>query len=325
MENKNLIMNSYFEKNSSIIKLVYEINDDKIIPIFNHAFVKKNIRNCKMIINNKIHLLTNKYEIHDKNMKLLKIKLLNTKKIDLSFMFFNCDSLREFKLITDEENKPEEEKKLNKEEDSKKQSKKTNTDNFYNSSNQINKAINKVEINTNNKTSIFEQVIQKFYYIYKNNKNRISDNEKKIFDFIINCNDNILLPSYSSINSKNNNDKSEESSSFNENSFSLKFWKIKRLNIKNNSEEKSSEKGCIIATDLSYKGCSSLITLPDISNWNTHNLKNMNGAFYKCSSLVSIPDISKWNTDKLENIQCLFSNCKSLKNYLIYLTGILKK
>ena len=254
MENKNLIMNSYFEKNSSIIKLVYEINDDKIIPIFNHAFVKKNIRNCKMIINNKIHLLTNKYEIHDKNMKLLKIKLLvlNTKKIDLSFMFCNCDSLREFKLITDEENKPEEEKKLNKEEDSKKQSKKTNTDNFYNSSNQINKAINKAEINTNNKTSIFEQVIQKFYYIYKKNKNRISDNEKKIFDFIINCNDNILLPSYSSINSKNNNDKSEESSSFNENSFSLKFWKIKRLNIKNNSEEKSSEKGCIIATDLSY-------------------------------------------------------------------------
>ena len=45
------------------------------------------------------------------------ILVLNTKKIDLSFMLYVCDSLREFKLITDEENKPEEE--LNKEEDSK--------------------------------------------------------------------------------------------------------------------------------------------------------------------------------------------------------------
>ena len=113
MENKNLIMNSYFEKNSSIIKLVYEINDDKIIPIFNHAFVKENIRNCKMIINNKIHLLTNKYEIHDKNMKLLKIKLLvlNTKKIDLSFMFCNCDSLKNFNIIAKEVEKTNDEYK----------------------------------------------------------------------------------------------------------------------------------------------------------------------------------------------------------------------
>ena len=40
-----------------------------------------------------------------------------------------------------------------------------------------------------------------------------------------------------------------------------------------------------------YK-CESLISLPDISNWNTMNVTNMVGLFYECSSLISLPDIS---------------------------------
>jgi len=41
-----------------------------------------------------------------------------------------------------------------------------------------------------------------------------------------------------------------------------------------------------------FAGCTSLISLPDISNWKTNNIKNMNGLFYNCSSLKALPDIS---------------------------------
>ena len=39
--------------------------------------------------------------------------------------------------------------------------------------------------------------------------------------------------------------------------------------------------------------CSSLKSLPDISNWNTVNVTNMSDMFFGCSSLKNIP--SKFN------------------------------
>ena len=45
--------------------------------------------------------------------------------------------------------------------------------------------------------------------------------------------------------------------------------------------------------------CSSLSSLPDISNWNINNVTYMSGIFYGCSSLLSLPDISKWNTNNV--------------------------
>ena len=67
-------------------------------------------------------------------------------------------------------------------------------------------------------------------------------------------------------------------------------------------------------TDMSYmfNGCTSLISLPDISNWNTKNVTNMSYMFYHCKSLTSLPDISKWNTNNVTNMSCLFTCCLSL-------------
>ena len=48
-----------------------------------------------------------------------------------------------------------------------------------------------------------------------------------------------------------------------------------------------------------FSGCSSLSTLPDISKWNTKNVKNMEYFCYGCSSLTFLPDLSKWNTDEI--------------------------
>ena len=49
--------------------------------------------------------------------------------------------------------------------------------------------------------------------------------------------------------------------------------------------------------------CSSLIKIPDISKWNTSNLKSMNELFYNCTSLINVPDLSKWKIDKINDIQ----------------------
>ena len=41
-----------------------------------------------------------------------------------------------------------------------------------------------------------------------------------------------------------------------------------------------------------FYNCSSLKSLPDISNWNTTNVNNMSSLFDNCESLESLPDIS---------------------------------
>ena len=39
-----------------------------------------------------------------------------------------------------------------------------------------------------------------------------------------------------------------------------------------------------------FYGCSSLSNLPDISKWNTKNVKYMNDMFNGCSKSLKIPD-----------------------------------
>ena len=40
------------------------------------------------------------------------------------------------------------------------------------------------------------------------------------------------------------------------------------------------------------------------------DITNMSCIFYECSSLLSIPDISKWNTSNVINMSYLFGNVK---------------
>ena len=56
-----------------------------------------------------------------------------------------------------------------------------------------------------------------------------------------------------------------------------------------------------------FSGCSSLISLPNISKWNTYNVKDMFNIYNECSSLISLPDISDWNFSP-----DVFSKCLSL-------------
>ena len=44
-----------------------------------------------------------------------------------------------------------------------------------------------------------------------------------------------------------------------------------------------------------FSNCISLISLPNISKWNTNNLADMKYLFSDCFSISILPDISKWN------------------------------
>ena len=63
-----------------------------------------------------------------------------------------------------------------------------------------------------------------------------------------------------------------------------------------------------------FYDCSSLISLPDISEWNTKNVTHMNCMFAGCSSLISLPDISKWNLQNLITMNSIFARCSSLQS-----------
>ena len=64
--------------------------------------------------------------------------------------------------------------------------------------------------------------------------------------------------------------------------------------------------------------------LPNISKWNTSNVKIMLGMFADCYSLVSLPDISKWDISKVSDIRQLFYDCNHYYIYQIYQNGILQ-
>ena len=66
--------------------------------------------------------------------------------------------------------------------------------------------------------------------------------------------------------------------------------------------------------DISYMfySCSSLKSLPDISEWNTKNIENLNSIFENCSLLTFIPNISKWKLNRRIKINNIFRGCNSL-------------
>ena len=66
--------------------------------------------------------------------------------------------------------------------------------------------------------------------------------------------------------------------------------------------------------DISYifKLYSPLEILPYIK-WNIINANNTFELFFECSSLKSLPDISNWDTSNVINMSYLFYKCSSLK------------
>ena len=336
----NMNISYMLEKSSTIFKLIYDIKkEEDEIKIFDKIFVNNNKIKCKTIINNKIHLLTDKYQISDNEIKQLKIKLviLNNKGMNLNHMFYDCKSLKNFSALSQEEIKPEiafkEENKNNQikiinssysnEFYDKKNHKFDNYKTIYSISNEVNntKRVDKSYINRNKlhillcksyKKDISDYDEQKMQEIFDNShcflfKSSLFDSNK----FQNDCNikeENLINADsfFSTITTIVKKDsKTIKNKDFYEYFYSLKFTSYDIFGVEN-----------IVANDLSYMfyGCSSLIYISGISNWNTDNVISMAHLFEKCSKLKNIIDISQWNINKVNNISYMFSGCSSLES-----------
>ena len=68
-------------------------------------------------------------------------------------------------------------------------------------------------------------------------------------------------------------------------------------------------------TDMSkiFCNCATLISLPEIANWNFSNVTNISYFFYHCTSLRSLPEISKWKINSVTDLSFIFGYCTALK------------
>ena len=98
----------------------------------------------------------------------------------------------------------------------------------------------------------------------------------------------------------------------------MEYEIMEKYNVKNynNNKLKIKLKGIDKVTNMNdmFYGCSSLLSLPDISKLNTNNVIDMNEMFYGCALLLSLPDISKWNTNNVTNMSHMFFDCSSLSS-----------
>ena len=82
----------------------------------------------------------------------------------------------------------------------------------------------------------------------------------------------------------------------------------------NNNKIEIKIKGIENVVNMGYmfEGCSSLLSLPDISKWNINNVNDIKCMFSGCSSLSNLNGIHKWNTTNITNMECLLEGCSSL-------------
>ena len=259
MENNDIYMKSSYEKASTIIKLTYEINEEKkIISIFNTNFVEKNKSKCKMIINNKLYDLIDKYIMSNKNTKELKIKLLifNGEKINLSYMFYKCKSLKEFKILTKEENISEEEFSGENENN------RYNMQNDYNLLYESEKINNIIDLNkplsyssiksNNNSLSEYSSFYENSFYFNSWKINRINKNFSKKDNY---DKDSIIATNMRYM--------------FYECSSLLSITGLSKINTSN-----------VKYMNCMFFKCSSLKKICDISNWNTEQVVRISQILY---------------------------------------------
>ena len=284
--------NNLFNKEEKILNEItirYQINydNDKDIKIFGNDFVENNKEKCFLIINNKKHDLCeyiNKNEIKNDN-NTLEIKLKEIKQINnLSYMFYNCESLISLKDIS-----------------------KWDIINVTNMSHLFSycKSLTTLPdiskwniVNITNISNLFNNCIslKSLPDISKWNTINITD-MSYLFNY---CESLLSLPDISKWNTKNVTN------------ISYMFSNCKLLSsLPDISKWNTSN---IIDMSNLFNFCESLSILPDISKWNTIKVKNMSNIFRICKSLTSLPNISKWNISNVTDISYMFSNCKNLSS-----------
>jgi len=348
-------LSDFMNNNEIDIIYKYDKNMNKI-KLFGKIFVENNKDNCLLVINNKIVPLIEYYEIQENKNQNITVKLMEKNEIiDMRYMFHECISLLSIVNFSKW---------------------KTNNINntsymFYGCSSLIDLSdisiiitdkvidisymffgcislkylpdINKWNLkNVINKENILGNINEKTREKYYNKLRKFMNNEMELIYHSNNNNIDGYINLFGKAFVKNN-----------ENNCILiinnKLYDIKDkyyYNILDNYIHryiiivKLIEK--YIITDMSYMfyGCKNLISVKNISYWDTINVTNMKSMFhlcknlkslgnlselrvdnvtdfsymfYGCNSLTIIEDILKWNTYKATNISYLFYDCFSLK------------
>ena len=74
--------------------MIYNINNENKIKILGNTFIKNNKDKCKIIYENKEYDLIEEFNINNKNINKLEIKLNGINNItNMSCMFYECSSL----------------------------------------------------------------------------------------------------------------------------------------------------------------------------------------------------------------------------------------
>ena len=308
-----------------LFKLIYEIEENKNkISLFDKEFIFFHAKKCKIIINNKITSLKEEYQIHEKNvnkLKEFKIKLIifSEHNLNLKYMFFKC-SLKKFSIISSGGDIFE-----NKINDSSNNSNRNIDNNFDDNKFRINYKDENLTITRKNedpisiKTSFHHKYLNHIYLFQKENSNYSEkEHEKIIFNSL----------SYKTSFSYELNNNDDKSLSFEESSISFSGSSTKQnnmININNCLTEdyfyflknvrNISKKGKIPVLKICYMfyGCSSLISVSNISQFDLSKCKDISGLFELCKSLEYLSDISKWDTHNVENSARIFADCAKLK------------
>ena len=259
-EFKDIILSTY-----KIVKMIYKINlkeENKNIKILGKNFVKKNKEKCKIIYNNEILPLKEHIPIEElikRKKNKLELYLLEFEIIeDKSYMFHECNLLENISFLNKNILNTETNDILNP---------KKSHDDFNSNNNTIN----------NEK----ENSLLKNNESYKENEINLI-NKFKIMDKNISL-ENIFLSEISSF--EPDEPSFSISKPFEESKLSKELYiSINEIeNIFNFSysfsEYYENKKENITGISHMFDGCSSLIFLPDISNWNTEKIKDMSFLF----------------------------------------------
>ena len=292
-------------KNFRETSLIYHIDNDlNSIDLFGEIFVNNNKNICFLLIDGKQIELCSKYELSEKEkeQEYLEVKLIEIKPIEnMSYMFYNCISLKELPDISRWDTKEV-----------------SNMSGMFSFCCQLKQL---PDISIWNTQKVYNMSFMFFYCISLESLPDISkwdtENVSDISGMFHNCCNLKSLPDISKWNTKNitlmSNYYSEdipfEVSEINKYDNNLKLnYKI-HYELYHLSEDKNYNKYYGL-----FSGCYLLKSLPDISKWKTDKVINLNGIFQNCISLDSLPEIFKWNTKNVTDMSYMFYNCRSLKS-----------
>ena len=277
--------------------LEYKFNSK--IKIFGYDFVKNNKDKCLIMYNNIFFELDEYISIENFKENCIDVMFIELENIeDKSYMFHECILLEK---IVDLKEKKEKGINLSKcyLEDSKGR---------LDIAQQISEKslfFGEDHVSNAKKTSLFNDVKEEFTYNTKNDDELEDDKKyKEIFQFNSETNKmierTIIKNEYSS---KKKTDLEIHAL--------LSFILDESLSVFTNVNN----------MEHMFDGCTSLISLPDISNWKTNNIKTLNSMFKQCSTLETLPDISKWKLNNITNMENYLMDVVYYYLYLIYLNG----